>query len=162
MVWGTSTLILACALGALLLVAAGCDLKSRIIPNRLNLLIALGAPLFWWQTGMALWPDVALQLAVAFGVFAVFVGLFAIGAMGGGDVKMLGALALWVDPAFILPMLLVMALIGGGIALVMLVRKHLSKSTVSPEVPYGVAIAAAGLWALHQQFVNQFPPIPIT
>lgn len=160
--WGHSALILLAGLGILLLAAAAFDLKSRIIPNRLNLLIALGAPFFWWQTGMTLWPEIAVQIAVAFGVFAIFVALFAVGAMGGGDVKMLGALALWLDPKVILPMLLVMSVIGGGIALVMLIQKRIAKTETKAEVPYGVAIAAAGLWALHQQFINQFPPIPIS
>lgn len=84
------------ALAIALLCAAFTDLRSRKIANWLTAGIALAAPLFWWANGLGLWPDVALQLGVALGTFAVLAGLFAIGAMGGGDVKLfsgLGALA---------------------------------------------------------------------
>ena len=47
-------------LAAMLLVASAFDLKSRTIPNTLNLAIALLAIPFWWSTGLSLWPDAAL------------------------------------------------------------------------------------------------------
>ena len=40
-------------------------------------------------------------------------GLFALRAMGGGDVKLLTALALWIEPLWFLRLLVVMALLGG-------------------------------------------------
>ncbi|MEQ1509228.1 MAG: prepilin peptidase [Sphingopyxis sp.] len=146
----------------MLAIAAGFDLKSRIIPNWLNLMIALVAPLAWWAQGLDLWPDIAWQIGAALAIFAAFAALFAIGGIGGGDVKMIGALALSIDVRLILSLLMVMALAGGVIAAAMLIRQKLSKSTATPEVPYGVAIAIAGFWALHQQFINHFPAIPST
>lgn len=95
-----------------LLVAAVTDLKRREIDNWLNLAIALGAPLFWWAGGLALWPDIAWQLAIALAAFAIAAGLFAIGQMGGGDVKLIAALALWFPPALFLDMLMIMAVLG--------------------------------------------------
>lgn len=95
-----------------LLFAAGTDLKRREIDNWLNLAIALAAPAFWWAGGLALWPDVALHLGIALAAFAVAAGLFAIGQMGGGDVKLIAALALWFPPALFLNMLMIMAVIG--------------------------------------------------
>lgn len=162
MLWGTSTLFCAIILAILLATAAGLDLKSRIIPNWLNLLIALTAPLVWWAQGLNPWPDIAWQLGSALVIFAAFAALFAIGGIGGGDVKMIGALALSIDVRLILSLLMIMALVGGVIAAAMLIRQKLSKSAPNPEVPYGVAIAVAGFWALHQQFINHFPAIPST
>lgn len=95
-----------------LLFAAGTDLKRREIDNWLNLAIALAAPAFWWAGGLALWPDIAAQLGVALAAFAIAAGLFAIGQMGGGDVKLIAALALWFAPALFLNMLIIMAVIG--------------------------------------------------
>lgn len=95
-----------------LLFAAVTDIRRREIDNWLNLAIALAAPAFWWATSLSLWPDVALHLGVALAAFAVAAGLFAIGQMGGGDVKLIAALALWFPPALFLHMLIVMALIG--------------------------------------------------
>ena len=95
-----------------LLVAAGTDLKRREIDNWLNLAIALAAPAFWWAGGLSPWPEVALHIGVALAAFAVAAGLFAIGQMGGGDVKLIAALALWFPPALFVNMLMIMAVIG--------------------------------------------------
>lgn len=95
-----------------LLIAIATDLKSRRIYNWLTLSIALAAPLYWWSSGLALWPGIAIQIAAGFGVFAVCYLFFVLGQMGGGDVKLLGALALWI-PFDRLPALVVMMAIIG-------------------------------------------------
>lgn len=147
------------ALGALgvLLVSAGIeDVRTREIANGKNLAIALLAPLWWWASGLSPWPDMAIQLGVAVLVFALFVGAFALGQMGGGDVKMIGALALWLPPAALLWMLVVMSLVGGVLTLVLLVEHRLRRKPGQIEVPYGVAIALAGLLAMHEPIINHF------
>jgi prepilin peptidase CpaA len=152
-------IILAGALAAMMIAAAISDLRTRTISNELNAAMALLAVPYWFAIGLAPWPDMALQFAIAFAVFAVFVGLFMVGGMGGGDVKMIGALALWVPPSLMLGMLTVMAIGGGLLSAAMLAHKYWTKQSEPPEVPYGVAIAAAGLWVLHQHYLNQFPVI---
>ena len=62
-----------------LIVAAITDIKSRTISNKLNLGIALAAPVFWIVSGMNFWPDMVWQLGVAAIIFAIFAGMFAIG-----------------------------------------------------------------------------------
>ena len=136
-----------------LLVAAFTDLRSRHIGNWLNGAIALGAPLFWWANGLALWPDVALQLGVALAAFAVLAGLFALRAMGGGDVKLLTALALWIAPMLFLKLLVVMALVGGVLTLVFGAWHVMRKRREKLAIPYGVAIALAGLWVLGTNYL---------
>jgi prepilin peptidase CpaA len=143
-------------LAVLLLVASWGDLKARTIPNGLNLAIALLAIPFWWANGLALWPDVALQIGVALLVFAIFAGAFAIGAMGGGDVKLIGALALWLPWQAVLVLLMIMSLAGGALTIAMMVRKRLARSEAVLEIPYGVAIAFAGLWLISERFLYQF------
>lgn len=150
------SLILAGMLALMMLAAAVSDLRSRTISNGLNAAMALLAIPYWFVIGLSPWPEMAVQFGLALLVFAVFVGLFLIGGMGGGDVKMIGALALWVPPSLMLPMLTVMAIAGGLLSGGMLIEKLVRKRTEPPEVPYGVAIAAAGLWVLHQQYLNQF------
>ena len=95
-----------------LLFAAGTDLRHRRIDNWLNIAIALAAPLFWWASGLSLWPDIAVQIGMALAAFAIAAGLFAIGQMGGGDVKLIAALALWFAPPLFLQMLMIMAVLG--------------------------------------------------
>ena len=150
-----STLFLA-ILALLLLLAAVGDLRSREISNWLNGAIALLAIPFWWSVGLSLWPDMALQVGVAFGLFMLFALLFQLGAMGGGDVKMIGALALWLPAGAVLHLLIIMSLAGGALTMVMLARKKLAKSEVELEVPYGVAIAFGGLWVIAEPFLNHF------
>jgi prepilin peptidase CpaA len=106
------------------------------------------APVFWWASGLSLWPGVAIQLAIAVGAFAVLAGLFALRAMGGGDVKLLTALALWLPGVLFLKLLIVMALLG-GVLTIGLGMWHISRRRKDRlKIPYGVAIALAGLWTL--------------
>lgn len=138
-----------------LVFAAFSDIRSRTIANRLNLAIALGAPLFWWASGLSLWPGVAIQLGVALAAFAVFAGLFALKMMGGGDVKLLTALALWVSPAHFMQLLLVMALAGGALTIVMAAWHIMRRERDKLKIPYGVAIAFGGLWVLAINYLPQ-------
>jgi prepilin peptidase CpaA len=140
----------------LMLFAAFTDLKSRTVSNALNLSIALLAIPFWIALGLPLWPAMAQQVGVALLVFAIFAGVFYIGAMGGGDVKMIAALSLWFPAGLLLQFIMMMSLVGAALTIAIVIYYKLRKLKVNPEVPYAVAIAAAGIWALHQQYINQF------
>lgn len=148
--------ILIALLAAMLLIAATGDLRTRTIPNWLNAAIALTAIPFWWFAGLSLWPDIALQVAIAAGVFLLFALAFRLGAMGGGDVKMVAAVALWLPPGAVLKLLVIMSLAGGVLTLVMVARQRLSKARGQLEIPYGVAIAFGGFWLISERYLNQF------
>ena len=136
------------ALAIALLVAAFTDIRRRQIDNWLNAAVAAGAPLFWWATGLSLWPGVALQLGVAVVTFLVLAGLFALKAMGGGDVKLLTALALWMPAMLFLKLLVIMAL-AGGVLTIALSMWHITRRRKDQlKIPYGIAIAGAGLWII--------------
>ncbi len=145
---GVASLFTTLLLAPALLFAAYGDWLRRDIPNRLNAAIALTAPLYWWAAGFSLWPQVALIVAIALILFFVFAIAFALGAMGGGDVKMIGALALWLTPGQVPLMLVAMALSGGLLTLAMLVHHRMSGKDQRPEIPYGIAIAIGGLVAV--------------
>lgn len=145
------------ALAILLLVAAFTDIRRRQIDNWLNLAVVAGAPLFWWATGLSLWPDIGIQLGMAAGAFLVLAALFAFGAMGGGDVKLLSALALWLEPGMFLRMLVVMAIVGGILTIVMGAWHVMRRQRDKLAIPYGVAIAAAGIWILGIQYLSDTP-----
>ena len=106
------TYVLLAGLAIALLWVIVTDLKSRTISNRLTMTIAIGAPLYWLSVGLPLWPGVAFQIGLALLVFAVCCVLFAIRQMGGGDVKLLTALALWVPPSQFTLLLVAMAMLG--------------------------------------------------
>lgn len=147
--------ILLGALAALLLVAAVCDIRRREIDHWMVIAIALLAIPFWLSEGLAFWPDMVLQLGLAGLVFTIFAAMFAFGWMGGGDVKLLAALALWLPWQALLLMLVIMSFAGGILTLGMVVWSKLKRGP-NPEIPYGVAIAFSGLWLIGERFLNQF------
>lgn len=144
------------ALAIALLIAAFTDIRRRQIDNWLNAAIVAGAPLFWWASGLSLWPGIAWQLGIAVITFAVLAVLFALRAMGGGDVKLLTALALWIEPVWFLRLLVIMALIGGVLTVVLGAWHIARRQRDRLAIPYGVAIAAAGLWILAVQYLPLF------
>ncbi len=145
------------ALAIALVVAAYTDIRRRQIDNWLNAAIALGAPLYWWADGLTLWPDIAWQLGIATITFALCAGLFALRAMGGGDVKLLAALALWIKPAWFLKLIVMMSLLGGVLTVVLGAWHIARRRRDRLAIPYGVAISAAGLWVLGSQLLPLAP-----
>ena len=157
--------ILLSLLAIILVVAAVIDARTFTISNRLNASIALLAPVYWWSEHLPLWPDIALQLGIALAVFAVLAVTFYIGMMGGGDVKLAAALALWFSPASTVKFLVIMSLAGGLLTVIVLIAHRMKPGRIKnsdgetggkPEIPYGVAIAVGALWILAQRFLNHF------
>ena len=150
------TELLLVALALILIVAAVIDVRTFTISNRLNLAVALLAPVYWWSVGLQLWPAVAVQVVVALAVFVLLAIAFFTGLMGGGDVKLAAALALWFSPLSTVRFLVVMSIAGGLVTLVVIALHNRRKTLGRPEIPYGVAIAIGGLAILAQRFLNQF------
>lgn len=137
-------------LAAALVFAAIEDWRHRLIYNWLNAGIALAAPLFWLSQGYGLWPDIGIQIILSLALFALFFAVFSIGAMGGGDVKLIAALGLWFPLQDMLNLLLIMSILGGLLTLAMLIEHKIRGKEGRPEIPYGLAISAAGLWIIFQ------------
>ena len=153
---GVYLVILLPALLALLLLSAGIeDARLRTIANWKNAVIALLA-LPWWAANGLGGAAVAAQIAIALGIFAFFCGAFCLGQMGGGDVKLIGALALWFPLQPLLWLLIVMSLVGGAVTVAMLIDRWRRRDGRPIEIPYGVAIAIAGLLAVREPLFNQF------
>lgn len=147
-------LLLLGLLAAGLVVLALIDLKTYRIANKANLAIALGAPLYWLAARLG--PvDVLWQIGIAAIVFGVCFLLFQIGQMGGGDVKLATALALWFSPRETFEMLVVMAIVGGIMTLLVAAIHVARRRKDRMKVAYGVAIAGGALWVIAQRFLNQ-------
>ena len=134
-------------LAVLLVAAAFTDVRRRDIANSLTLAIAFLAVPWWFAAGLSgsamLW-----QLGAATLLFALFAGCFFVGLMGGGDVKLIAALALWLPLGALADLLVWMALAGGALTIVMMVRHRLARAEGVVEVPYGVAIVGSALLVL--------------
>lgn len=144
-----------------------CDLRQRRLPNRLVAVYAVLCPLALLASGAA--PATWLQHGVvAVAGFVFFLVLFALGGMGGGDVKMGTAVLAWAGVQSLSASLLLIGLTGLVLALLGLLADKLSalssqtQAEPSPSmwrkvlhalsarrgVPYGVALAMGGMAAL--------------
>lgn len=98
----------------------------------------------------------AMAVACAAAVFVFGAAAFAMGALGGGDVKLLAAASLFAGAGQILDFLSVTALAGGIVGIVSLAGLSVGQAAGANDaglparlrggVPYGPAIAAGGLW----------------
>lgn len=150
-------IIIAVAFSGLLIAAAISDLQSRRIPNSISLAICGLFGFFALAeviSGAAFLGAVVWPLLSAFIVFLITAGLFALRMMGGGDVKLMAATALFAGPALSLHFVLYVTLLGGFVAAGTLAHAKFSKvmALEQAKVPYGVAIAAGGLWVCFQRF----------
>jgi prepilin peptidase CpaA len=153
---GAFTNLLLLCLATILVVAAVIDIRTFTISNRLNLVVALLAPVYWASIALSPWPGIAVQLAAGAIVFTLLAGAFYAGMMGGGDVKLAAALALWFSPAGTVRFLVLTSLAGGVLTMGLVAWHRAKKREGRPEIPYGVAIAFGGLAILTQRFLNQF------
>lgn len=143
---------------ALLVWGAFSDVRTMLIPNRIPALLAASFPLAALWCGM---PGATIALHGLVGVIALGVCflMFQAGVMGGGDAKLIAAAAVWTGAAALTPFLFGMCLAGGLLALALILgRKAAAAGMPAPGVlhrllrlethaPYGVAIAAGGLYA---------------
>lgn len=144
------------------------DLTRYIIPNTLNLFILGLYPFAAYVLGL----DWMMALAAAGIVLLVGFGIFALGFMGGGDIKLLVVLTLWVGwGAGALNFFFLTALLGAVLVIAVLLARFLIApiwARLSPErglprilrskqpVPYGIAIAAAFLVLAHTKQIAAF------
>ena len=142
---------------ALLAVATVCDIRSRRIPNLLTVPMALlGIGL---HAALGGWPG-AQQAAIGCIVgLAVLLVPCLLGVMGGGDMKLLGAVGALQGAQLALTAGLYGAVAGGVLSLAVLAveRRRAGHTAASPTagrparkttLPYGPALAAGTLIAL--------------
>ena len=139
-----------------LLVSIYSDIRHRLIYNKVCLAIALAAPLYWWASGQFVWPQLGYFLASGIVSFLFFMIFFALKMMGGGDVKLFGAVALWLQPIEAMRFIFNASLLGAIVTIIFFALHKLGKRGGTVRVPYGVAISIAGLWSAGEQFFNHF------
>lgn len=137
-------------LAPVLLAVAASDLRHMRIPNALSLAaVALFAICLPWFPA----EDLPLRLGVAAAVFILGFGAFCLRLIGGGDVKILAALLLFV-PVPTMPVFanLFAAALAVGIVTLLLVRLlPVARRSSWPSMqrtrrfPMGISIALAGL-----------------
>jgi prepilin peptidase CpaA len=139
-----------------MILAAFCDLLSMTIPNRINAGLCAAFLVLAPLAGFG-WDAMAMHVAAAFLVLLLGIGCFSAGWMGGGDAKLMTAVALWLGPGMdLLQFAMLSAILGGVLTLALLnARAFVAPATgigfvdrlLQPEtgVPYGIALGGAGL-----------------
>lgn len=160
----------AICIAVLLAIAAGTDVAYRIIPNWVAILVAV----IGIGTRLLLGPwGALLSAALAIGLFVLLLIAHARGALGGGDVKLIAAVAAGFSPVNVGHFVLATALAGGVLGVAHLLGRFAVRGYRPPKplphganffhriwraeiwrlarhgsLPYGVAIAFGGWWTL--------------
>jgi prepilin peptidase CpaA len=146
---------------ALMIAVVVIDFRRLIIPNPIVVALCALWPLQFGTTPEATLAAAVESVACAAIMLAGGAILFARGVVGGGDVKLLAAVSLWVGPTAVPKLLLLTALLGGVLAVAFLTplgtllsrRGGQSGSAIGAPamgvgqvpLPYGAAIAGAAL-----------------
>jgi len=159
-------------LAVLLIAAAMDDLREYRIPNHLVVGITVLYPAHVLTSPQPV-PWMSALLFAGF-VFAIGVAFFVGKMMGGGDVKLMGAVALWAAPEYLMTLFIVTLAGALLMALVMAVRAVVSEARAAQnyslgatvanlrhvpilkmQIPYGVGIAAGGLYVAARILTGQ-------
>lgn len=148
---------------AVMIVAAIQDVKEYRIANLFIIVLLALFPIYMLTASYEV--SLLWNLGLALGFFAIGVGLFSLGVMGGGDVKLIAVAVLWVGPQGLFAFLIAMSLVGAGMSLFMMssglrhgaayLCTHMGmmgaqKKILTDQIPYGVAVCAGGLYAAFQ------------
>lgn len=147
-------------LAALAFWAALNDVREYQIPNRIVLAVAALYPVHVLVSAEPIAWGAAM--IVAFVVLLAGMAAFFAGILGGGDAKLVAAIALWAGPAHIVEFLIVTALAGGVLSIVMsgpwrlgfamslnsVGQTGLRNVLIANFLPYGVAIAVGVLFLI--------------
>ncbi len=152
------SLVAVLGFAGLLVAAAISDARFLIIPNRYCLAIALLYPAHILSTG----SDVNWIGAIVIGGILLVLGFFlhAGKIIGGGDAKLVAAVALWAGTELFVDFLILTGIAGGAVALGLWLRHRLSRAAsaglffltppdphfAKQPMPYAVAIATGGLY----------------
>ena len=152
----------------LLLYVAMIDIATRLIRNEICLVLALLGIVSLFANPV----HVTESLLAATILFLLLIVIYQRGWIGGGDVKLLVALAIGLPLMGVIQLLTITALAGGVLALVHLMMRLLPYPKLAPAgsslvrrvyaierwrnlrhapLPYGVAIACGGIWTVFSQ-----------
>ncbi|MBX9991263.1 A24 family peptidase [Phreatobacter oligotrophus] len=143
---------------AMMAFAAASDLFTMTISNRVSLVLVAGFMVLAIVTGMS-WPTIGMHVAAGFLVLSIGFVCFAFGWMGGGDAKLAASTALWLGWSQLLDYAIWASLFGGVLTLGLLALRgaplhppflmregwYARITDEKTGIPYGIALAAAGL-----------------
>ena len=147
-----------------MLFAALADLFTMTIPNRISLILIAG------YFGLALYlgtplATIGMHLSCGLAMLLLTFVMFHMRWIGGGDAKLAAATALWLGWPSLFEYGLIASLIGGVLTVALLTLRHYDLPEIlsvgfiaklaekNGGVPYGIALALAGLLVYPQTSV---------
>ncbi len=152
---------------ALMLAVIVSDMRALRIPDKLNLLIAAAFVPFAALQGLA-WDVLLAHIGIALFIFLLLLGAAMVGKLGGGDVKLGGAIGLWIgSSAGIIFWLVASGIIYAALLIIVMAARKFGLRYVfvntslppwlhdllSPEtslrksiIPFGVPLAAGAIY----------------
>lgn len=137
--------------------AASSDLTSMTLSNKLNGLLGVAFFALVPFYGLPL-ETIALHVLVGLAMLVIGFGFFSRGWIGGGDAKLLAVIALWLGWSHLYEFVIYSTLLGGALTIILLqfnrmplpmilARQHwiARLHALDTGIPYGIALAAAGL-----------------
>lgn len=115
------------------------DLEQRVIFDRMMIPFALLGIVFTILTGTGIFNHIGA--AVVYGLVFLLLSILTHGSLGGGDIKLVAALGLWVGSEHLLYIVLGGIVLSGLAAFLLLATRRLSRKDYLPYAP-GFTIAA--------------------
>lgn len=148
------------------------DLLTYEIPNVVSILLIIAFLPYALLNQSLTGYDIAAHYAVGFGVLLFSFILFACRIFGGGDAKILSAIAVWLGPYDIVSYIVIVAIIGGALAVALIAMRAsicaylFYRTPVLKNIffgaakninatPYAVAIAAGVFFFLPQSRIYE-------
>jgi prepilin peptidase CpaA len=122
-------------LGVLLAVACASDLAARRVPNAVAVAIAVaGIGAQWAGGGVGAAAGATAGAAALLGLLAA---AWTSGKLGGGDVKLAAATAIWLGPSSLVAFALFTAMAGAPVALATIAARGIARRRVLALAPAG-------------------------
>ncbi len=137
------------------------DVRKFRITNKLNIAFSATFFVFALLLGME-WKLILGHAAIGAIAFAVCFVLFFFGLIGGGDVKLVGATALWLGGGPMYNYIMLSAVLGGLVGVLLIAARWAARKLGLPKkprwlrgilrrrshMPYGVALGLGGILAM--------------
>lgn len=137
------------------------DIRKFRITNALNFSFAGSFFIFALLLGME-WKLILGHVTIGAIAFGVCFALFLLNLIGGGDVKLVGATALWLGGPPMYNYIMFSAILGGLVGIILIIARFAAKKFGLPKkpkwlrgilrrkahMPYGIALGLGGMIAL--------------